>query len=117
MAREQNEQVVKEMIQSLYRLAGIHPVWNGEVNDAVADIVEKMLFETRVCSQAFVWVPKPPTGKASVMWLAMNIGRAAFATSRAKLSQTCTRKVILNWRTPLELASRGLASSQSRIRA
>ncbi|GGX74792.1 hypothetical protein GJV26_14710 [Massilia dura] len=117
MAREQNERVVKEMIQSLYRLAGIYPVWDGQVNDAVAEVVEKMLLETRNCSQAFVWVPKPPTGRASVLWLAMNVGRAAFATSRAKLSQTCARKVILNWRTTLELASQGLASSRMRMRA
>jgi hypothetical protein len=117
MAREQNERAVQEMIQSLYRLAGISPLWDGEVNDAVAEIVEKMLSETRYCSQAFAWVPKPPTGRASLLWPAMNAGRSAFATSRAKLSQACARKVMLDWRTPLELASQGLALSRLRMRA
>jgi hypothetical protein len=111
MSREQNEQAVKEIIQSLYRVAGILPVWNGEINDEVATIVMKMLAATKDCSHAFIWVPQPPGGRATVAWLAMNLGRSALAMSREKLSQTCARTVIYEWRTALDLASQGLALS------
>ena len=117
MSREQKEQHVKGMIQSLYRLAAVTPVWDGDVNDNVAVVVEKMLSETKACSRAFVWVPRPPAGRATVNWLCMQIGQSMFASSRARLSQACARTVILRWRSTLEMAALGLAVTKSRMPA
>lgn len=114
MSSANHEVIVREMIESLYRVAGL-PVWKGEINDSVATIVQKTLYETRKCSAAFVWVPQPPGGRASVFWLVTNIGRSAFNASVGKLSRHCARTAILKWRTALEIATHGLASSRRKV--
>lgn len=112
----EHEERVKEMIESLYRVAGL-PAWKGEINDNVAAIFQKILYETSKCSAAFVWVPQPPGGRASMFWLAMNIGRSSFNASVGKLSRHCARTAILKWRTALEIAAHGLASSRRKVQA
>ncbi|TFW33501.1 hypothetical protein [Massilia horti] len=100
---------VKEMIQSLYRFANILPVWDGEVNDDVAAVFGTMIAETRACSNAFGWVPKPPGGRASITWLVRQLGRGVFNSYRSQLSFTCARAVIYKWKSALEMASLGVA--------
>jgi hypothetical protein len=109
MATDSEKAEVKLMIQGLYKLAGI-PVWDGEVNDGVAEVFGIMLHEVQQCSKAFGWVPKPPGGKASIAWLAFQLGRGIFNSTRHKISATCARAVIAKWRTPLELAAQGIAT-------
>ena len=101
---------IKEMIQSLYRFANILPVWDGEVNDDVAAVFGTMISETMTCSKAFGWVPKPPGGRASVSWLAQQLGRGVFNSYRSRLSFTCARAVIYKWKSALGLASAGVAT-------
>lgn len=109
MASEADGAQVREMIQSLYKFAGLPP-WEGEVNEDVAAVFGVMLVETQKCSQAFVSVPKPPGGRASIGWLVMNLGRGVFATHRSKLSFTCARAVIYKWGRQLDMASLGIAA-------
>lgn len=78
MNTDKEKAEIKKMIQSLYRFANILPVWDGEVNDDVAAVFGTMIAETRTCSKAFGWVPKPPGGRASVTWLAQQLGRGVF---------------------------------------
>jgi hypothetical protein len=107
MATEQEIAEVRHMIESFYQFAGIPVPANLEVNDNVAEIFGIMLNETRRCSRAFVWVPQPPGGRASVVWLAMQLGRGVFNSYRSQLSFTCARFVIASWGKKLEDASYG----------
>lgn len=97
------------MIQSLYRFANVLPVWDGEVNDEVAAVFGTMLDETRKCSKAFGWIPRPPGGRASTTWLITQFGRGIFNASRGRLSFTCARAVIYQWKSALAMASLGVA--------
>lgn len=100
---------IKAMIQSLYQFANIFPVWNGEVNDDVAAVFGTIIAEIKKCSKAFDWVPKPPNGRASITWLAQQLGRGAFNAYRSQLSFTCARAVIYKWKSALDMASAGVA--------
>lgn len=109
MASEADGAQVKEMIQSLYKFAGLPP-WEGDDNEGVAAVFGVMLVETQKCSQAFVWIPRPPGGRASIAWLVMNLGRGVFASYRSKLSFAWARAVIYKWGRQLDMASLGIAS-------
>lgn len=109
MLNERDAGEIKEMIRGLYELSGISPVWDGTVNDRVAEIFAIMIFETQKCSRAFAWVPKPSGGKPSPLWLVSNLTNGVFRTHSQKLSVTCARQVILNWGRELELAELGLS--------
>ncbi len=109
MASNKENEEVKEMIQSLYRLANL-PVWNGEVNERVAEVFGVMLSETKKCSDAFKLIPTPPGWKATIGWLVMQFGRGLFRHYSLKLSLTCARSVIYNWGTELEMAAKGIVS-------
>jgi hypothetical protein len=111
MATDTENADVKAMIQSLYQFANILPVWDGEVNEKVAEVFGIMLSETKKCSTAFGWVPKPPGGRASVTWLAMQFGNGIFNSHCSRLSFTCARGVIYKWKTQLNMASLGIAMS------
>lgn len=110
MNTDKEKAEIKEMIQSLYRFANILPVWDGEVNDDVAAVFGTMIAETRTCSKAFGWVPKPPGGRASVTWLAQQLGRGVFNSYRSLLSFSCARVVIYKWKSALDMASAGVAT-------
>jgi len=103
---------IKGMLQSLYRFANVLPVWDGTVNEDVAHVFGAMLFETNKCSSAFGWIPRPPGGRATITWLVQQLGRGVFNSSRKKLSFTCARAVIYHWKTALDMASLGIASSR-----
>ncbi len=112
MAAKSDEAEVKEMIQSFYKFASVVPAWDGEVNENVAVVFGKMLQETKGCSVAFGWVPKPAGGRASISWLAMQLGRGVFNSHRDRLSFACARAVLLKWKSELEMASIGAAIPQ-----
>jgi hypothetical protein len=40
MASDKEKAAVKEMIQSLYKYANVLPVWDGDVNERVAEDVD-----------------------------------------------------------------------------
>lgn len=110
MATEQEMAEVRHMIESFYEFAAIPLPGNFEVNESVAAVFGAMLNETRSCSRAFVWVPRPPGGKASIAWLAMQLGRGVFNSYRGQLSFACAREVIRVWKTPFLEAVMGLSS-------
>lgn len=111
MASENEMAEVKNMIQSLFRLAELTP-WDGDVNDEVAEVFGIMLSETQKCSNAFKWLPRPPGGRATVNWLFIQLGRGMFGAFSAKLSFVCARTVIYKWRRRLDLAANGIAMSR-----
>jgi len=94
MALEAEKLAVKEMIESFYGFANVSLRWNGEVNERVAEVFGVMLNEARECSKAIGWVPRPSGGKASISWLAMQMGRGMFNHYRGQLSFSCVRGVI-----------------------
>jgi hypothetical protein len=112
MATEQEIAEVRHMIESFYQFAAIPLPNDFEVNESVAAVFGSMLSETRRCSGAFVWVPRPPGGVASIAWLAMQLGRGVFNSYRGQLSFTCAREVIRVWNTPFREASMGLSSTR-----
>ncbi|MEC4719166.1 hypothetical protein RY831_08405 [Noviherbaspirillum sp. CPCC 100848] len=109
MASKQHEEEVKAMIDSLYKFAGVAPSWDGEVNEKVAEVFGIMIHETARCSNAIKWLPAPPGGPASILWLAMNFGKALFKHFQSKVSITCAKGVIYKWKHELDMASMGLA--------
>lgn len=115
MATEKELAEVRNMIESFYEFAGIRLPNNFTVNEGVAAVFGTMLYETRRCSSAFVWVPQPPGGRASISWLATQLVRGLFNSYRKQLSLSCAREVIRVWRTPLEEAMIGLLSSTWRL--
>jgi len=111
MASEAEKSEVKEMIESFYKFANVPLNWNGEVNERVAEVFGVMLSETRKCSSAFIWIPTPPGGRATIAWLVIQLGRGIFNRYRQQLSFTCARGVIYiiyKWGRDLEMAALGL---------
>lgn len=112
MATEKDKEELKQMIQSLYSFANIVPAWDGDVNDEVASVFGIMILETQKCSAAFRWIPSPPGGRASVIWLVSKLGRGIFNTYKKRLSFSCARSVIYTWGTALELATLGIGMTR-----
>lgn len=112
MATNKEKLEVKEMIQSLYRYANIQPVWDGVVNDDVARVFGIMLAETQKCSAAFGWIPPPPGGRASIIWLVTKLGKGIFNVYKNRLSVACARVVIYNWGVALNLAALGIGMTR-----
>ncbi len=56
---------VETMIDAYYKAAGLSG-WRGKVNDDVAAVFGDMVIETKRCSEAMSWVPRPIGGKATV---------------------------------------------------
>lgn len=111
MGSENEVREVKNMIQSLFRLAELG-AWEGDVNDDVAEVFGITLSETIKCSDAFKWLPKPPGGRASINWLCIQLGRGIFGAFSTKLSFVCARTVIYKWRRRLDMASAGVAGAR-----
>lgn len=110
MASENDTATVGKMIESFYQIANIPLPANLQVNERVSEIFGVMLSETQKCSEAFAWVPTPPSGRATISWLATQLGRGLFDHHRSRLSFTCARGVIRSWHRELEMASLGFAS-------
>ncbi len=99
---------VKKMIRDFYKLAGISLPSSITINNEVARIFFKMIQETKKCSNAFVLVPQPPSGPATVKWLAYNLSRTIFQSASSQVSITCVKVAISNWNTKLRFAGMGL---------
>lgn len=104
MASELDKEHVRELIDGFYK-AGRSGGWNRRVNEEVAEIFGKMLEETKKCTKALNWVPRPPGGKASISWFVKNFSRVAASKLRDELSHTCAQFVIRNWNSSLIWAS------------
>ena len=103
-----DKETIREAINALYKGAGIQATFNGEVNEKVAQVFGELLADINSCSAAFKWVPHPTYGVASISWLAKNLKRSVIESFKDTQSFTCTRVRILQYKTPLELASMGL---------
>jgi len=99
---------VRESINALYKGAGIRATFNWEINEQVAQLFGQLLEDIHSCSAALKWVPRPTGGPASITWLAKNLTQSVI--DRFKDSQTflCARARILQYQTPLRLASLGI---------
>ena len=112
MASDAEKSEVKGMIESFYKFANVPLPPGFQINERVAEIFGVMLSETRKCSQAFAWVPTPPGGRATIVWLVRQLGGGLFNSHRSRLSFTCARGVIRNWHRELEMASLGFAAGR-----
>lgn len=108
---EKSEELMK-IIKQFYAFANVPPPNNLVVNEYVAEVFGIMLKETADCSKAMNWIPIPPRGKANIVWLVTNFGKGAFNRKKAKLHRRCAGEAIRKWRSPLKLASMGLALRQ-----
>ena len=104
MTSSLDKETVRRMIDEFYRAAE-QPGWSGEVNEGVAAAFGKMLEEAKNCSKALCWVPRPPGGKATIIWLCTTIGLAAIRRMREQASVTCLKFVIYKWGHELDIAS------------
>lgn len=69
---------VKKVIKSFCHFAAVPLPSNFEVNERGAEALGIMLNETMKCSKAFGWIPTPPGGRATIVWLATQLGRGIF---------------------------------------
>jgi hypothetical protein len=112
MTSDKEKAEVKDMIQSLYKYANVLPVWDGDMNERVAEVFGVMLSETTKCSNAFTWIPKPSGGRATISWIVRHLGKGLFKQHQSRLSFTCARGVIYKWARELEMASLGFAAKR-----
>lgn len=110
MATNEGKTEVSGMIESFYAFANVPLNWNGELSDRVAEVFGIMLRETQACSRAFTWIPTPPGGRATIAWLARQLGRGVFNHYRSELSFSCVRSAIYKWGRELAMASLGLTA-------
>ena len=105
MATEEEKQEVRRQIEAFFRFAGVPVPWNGVVNEDVAAVFGVMLRETAQCSKAMAWVPRPPTGPATIGYLAKQLRGALSRQMEHQLSTTCAKDVIRTYRTDFDLAT------------
>lgn len=103
-----DKQNLKDAINALYQGAGISAIFDGQVNENVARVFGQLLESIHDCSIAFKWMPKPTGGVATIGWIAINITRSIIEKFRDRRSFSCARVKILQYKTPLHLASIGL---------
>jgi hypothetical protein len=104
MASAHDKDTVREIINAYYKFAGLSG-WRGEVNEKVAEVFGFMSGETQRCSRAFVWVPRPPGGRATTTWIVVQLGRSAVGRIKDERSFTCARGVIYRWGRELNRAA------------
>ncbi len=104
----EDKDTIRDAINALYKGAGIKATFDGEVNEKVALILGQLLTDINSCSMAFKWVPHPTLTGATISWLAKNLTRSTIESFKDTQSFTCARVRILQYKTPLELASLGL---------
>lgn len=103
MASSLDKDKVRRMIDEYYKAAE-YSGWNGEVNERVAAVFGRMIAETAQCSRGMSWVPRPPGGKASIVWLCTQLGSGFIRSLREKSSVTCMKFVIRNFGSELRTA-------------
>lgn len=99
---------LEEMINRFYRVANMNPPRQLNINDGVANVFLTMLHEAEKCTTSMNLVPRPPSGRTTVIWVVSNIGRAFIDSFSEKLSTTCVSGIIYKWQTPLRNASMGI---------
>ncbi|PAY01091.1 hypothetical protein CKO50_11800 [Pseudoalteromonas sp. HM-SA03] len=102
------EKSVKDAINAFYNGADVDLKFSGEINPRVAEIFGKMIEETRQCTTALKWVPKPTGAKATTGWIAKNFTQSIISQLSEEQSLSCAKKVILNYKSPMKLASLGV---------
>ena len=102
-----DKEIVREVIDSFFKEAGFQGGWNGTINENVANVFGKMLLESRDCSAALNWVPRP-TGRATISWIVKNLGRSFIRDIQGKRAFICSQRVIYNFKRELDMASMGL---------
>ncbi|QBG36896.1 hypothetical protein [Litorilituus sediminis] len=104
-----NEQLaVKEAINAFYKGAGLNIKFTGDANQKVAEVFGKMILETQKCTTALNWVPRPTGGRATIAWVAKNFTKSVLRQLEEGQSLTCAKKAILQFKSPLKLASMGV---------
>ncbi len=99
---------VEKMIGDFYKLGNISPPSSLTINNDVAEIFFRMIQATQECTGVFVLVPHPPSGPATVKWLAYNLHRTVFEKSSGEISITCVKMVIWKMRSKFDEAIRGI---------
>jgi len=99
---------VRATINALYIGAGINATFDGNVNEKVAQVLGQLLTDIRSCSVAFNWVPEPVGPRITISWLAKYITKNMIENFKDTQSLTCARVRILQYKTPLHLASLGI---------
>lgn len=102
-----DKEIVKDVINAFYKEAGFQHGWNGNVNENVANVFGKMLSASRDCSAALNWVPRP-TGRATISWIAKQLGRSFIRDIQGKRYFVCSQRAVYNFRSELEMASMGI---------
>jgi len=102
-----DKEIVKEVIDAFFKEAGFQGGWSGTVNDNVAHVFGKMLSESRDCSAALAWVPRP-TGRATIVWIVKNLGRSFVRDIKGKRAFICSQRAVYNFKTELDMASMGI---------
>jgi len=103
----EEQEKVRTAINALYKSAGIHDTFKGDINEQVATVFGELLFDIRKCSDAFLWVPRPTCGVASVGWIAKNFTQSVNHKFKNSQSFVCARTRILQYKSRLAIASIG----------
>jgi len=100
--------IVRDAINAFYKSAGLDINHTGDINERVAHVFGQMLNDTKKCSDAFRWVPRPSGGPASIAWVASNFKRGIISKLNGTQSFTCARAVILKYKSKMAMASMGV---------
>lgn len=102
-----DKEIAKEVIDAFFKEAGFQHGWSGSVNENVASVFGKMLEASRDCSAALHWVPRP-TGRATIKWIAKQLGRSFVRDIQGKRYFVCSQRAVYNFKRELDMASMGL---------
>lgn len=102
-----DKEIVREVIDAFFKEAGFQHGWNGAINEKVAEIFGKMLEASRDCSAALNWVPRP-SGRATIKWIARNLGRSFIRDIQGKRYFICSQRVVYNFKRELDMAAQGI---------
>jgi len=103
-----DKEKVRKAINALYEGAGISATFDGQINNQVAQVLGLLLVDIHDCSTALKWVPRPPGSIVSIAWVAKNLTQRIIERFKDSQSFLCARTRILQYQTPLRLASLGI---------
>ncbi len=95
---------LKDMIDHFYRFGG-SPGWDGDINEATAEVFGMILREAYKCTDAVKLLPTPPGGKPSILWLVMQFGNITHRLTKDGISRICASGVIRQWDGELDRAA------------
>lgn len=97
-----------ELINFIWGPGTISP---NQVNSHVVLLVYKALHETKTCSDAMDWVPRPPTGPTNLSWAVKQLRKAAkrmLSRKDREVYNICKVGVASIYREPLVMAIMGV---------